>query len=351
MRTGEFSVADPEKHVVGHFRVPGLDILPATHDGHPAGTLDDDERATQVRSLLVKGLLSARMTEGMMNSNRRFIFCGTRVAARRLPAGACGLCVLALLVIQASPALAASRDHTLDATATPALEAPDATALIDRVDQHMRGRTQYAEMTMKVIRPDWSRETSMKTWAKGRDYSLVLVTAPARDKGTAFLKRENEIWNWLPSVGRVIKIAPSMMLQSWMGSDFTNDDLVKESSIVNDYTHEILGAEELDGQSCWKMRLTPLPEAAVVWGSVLVWVKKDEPIELRVEFYDEDGDLVNVQTLSEIRELGGRRIPTVLTMTPVDKPGQSTVLTFDAATFDEPIDDSFFSEQQMKRIH
>ena len=103
-------------------------------------------------------------------------------------------------------------------------------------------------------------------------------------------------------------------------------------------------------QNCWKVRLTPLPEAAVVWGSVLVWVKQDEPIEVRVEFYDEGGELVNVQTLSAIKELGGRRIPTILTMTPVRKPGQSTVLTFDAAAFDEPIDDSFFSEQQMKRI-
>ena len=249
------------------------------------------------------------------------------------------LFVLCALLLSAAPASSTNHEQT-----------PDATALIEQVDEHMRGTTQYAEMTMTVIRPDWSRATSMKTWTKGRDYSLVLVTAPARDKGTSFLKRENEIWNWLPSVGRVMKIAPSMMLQPWMGSDFTNDDLVKESSIVSDYTHEIVGAEEIDGQNCWKVRLTPLPEAAVVWGSVLVWVKQDEPIEVRVEFYDEGGELVNVQTLSAIKELGGRRIPTILTMTPVRKPGQSTVLTFDAAAFDEPIDDSFFSEQQMKRI-
>ena len=246
---------------------------------------------------------------------------------------------------------APSQDPLPDATAPSQDPLPDATALIERVDRHMRGKTQYAEMTMKVVRPDWERETSMKIWMKGRDYSLVVVTAPPRDKGTAFLKRGNEIWNWLPSVGRVIKISPSMMLQPWMGSDFTNDDLVKESSIVSDYTHEILGADEIDGQSCWKLRLIPLPDAAVVWGSVLVWVKQDEPIELRVEFYDEDGELVNVQTLSDIREMGGRRIPTVLTMVPVDKPGHSTVLTFTSATFDEPIDDSFFSEQRLKRVH
>ena len=280
------------------------------------------------------------ITTGSAATSRSLLRTGTLLVST--------MCLLALLTTTALPS---GPNETPDTTAPPASGMPDATALIARVDEHMRGRTQYAEMTMKVIRPDWSRETSMKSWAKGRDYSLVLVTAPARDKGTSFLKRGNEIWNWLPSVARVIKISPSMMLQPWMGSDFTNDDLVKESSIVHDYTHEIVGAEEIDGQSCWKMRLTPLPEAAVVWGSVLVWVKQDEPIELRVEFYDEEGELVNVQTLSEIKELGGRRIPTVMAMTPVDKPGQSTVLTFDAAAFDDPIEDSFFSEQQMKRIH
>jgi len=275
------------------------------------------------------------------------------VSSRALALASCAL----LLV--AGPVLSASGNQTSDtaapaqttAVASSAAQPPDATALITQVDEHMRGQTQYAEMTMKVIRPDWSRETSMKTWTKGRDYSLVYITAPARDKGTAFLKRGNEIWNWLPSVGRVIKISPSMMLQPWMGSDFTNDDLVKESSIVTDYTHEIVGTEKIDGQNCWKVRLTPLPEAAVVWGSVLIWVKQDEPIELRIEFYDEGGNLVNVQTLSDIKKLGGRRVPTVLTMKPVDKPGQSTVLTFTAATFNEPIKDSFFSEQQMKRMH
>jgi len=267
------------------------------------------------------------------------------------------LIVLCAILLSAAPATATHHDQAPDAAASASAqifnagETPDATVLIKQVDEHMRGQTQYAEMTMKVVRPDWSRETSMKTWTKGRDYSLVYITAPARDKGTAFLKRGNEIWNWLPSIGRVIKIAPSMMLQPWMGSDFTNDDLVKESSVVRDYTHEIIGTEEIDGQTCWKVRLTPLPEAAVVWGSVLVWVKQDEPIELRIEFYDEGGNLVNVQTLSDIKKLGGRRVPTVLTMTPVDKPGQSTVLTFNAATFDEPIEDSFFSEQQMKRMH
>jgi outer membrane lipoprotein-sorting protein len=230
------------------------------------------------------------------------------------------------------------------------LRAQDATEIIREADQHMRGKTLYSEMTMKVIRPGWSRETSMNSWSKGTDYSLILITAPARDRGTSFLKRNNEIWNWLPAVEKVIKIPPSMMMQSWMGSDFTNDDLVKESSVVNDYTHRIVADSTIGGMDCYRIELIPKPDAAVVWGKLFVWIKKDEPIELRVEYYDEDLELVNVQTLSDIRTLGGRRIPTKFTMTPVNKEGHATMLIIEKAEFDKPIEDAFFSEQQMKHL-
>ncbi|MBN2564155.1 MAG: outer membrane lipoprotein-sorting protein [Candidatus Eisenbacteria bacterium] len=227
---------------------------------------------------------------------------------------------------------------------------PDATELVAQADQHMRGDTQYAEMTMTVVRPDWSREISMKAWSKGSDYALVLITGPARDKGTAFLKRGTQMWNWLPSVERVIKISPSMMLQPWMGSDFTNDDLVRESSIVNDYTHAIAGEDTAGGRDCWKIELTPKPDAAVVWGKVIMWIEKSEPIQVRLEYYDESGALVNTEALKDVKMCGGRKIPTMMTMKPVDKPGHSTILSFENCEFNTPIDDSFFSEQNMKRL-
>jgi outer membrane lipoprotein-sorting protein len=249
-------------------------------------------------------------------------------------------------------ALAACLCLALPAGAAPTTgPEPDATTLVTRADQHMRGDTQYAEMTMKVVRPDWSRETSMKAWTKGREYALILITAPPRDKGTAFLKRGTDMWNWLPTVERTIKISPSMMLQPWMGSDFTNDDLVRESSVVGDYTHAIAGEDTVDGRACWKLELTPKPDAPVVWGKVLMWIAKAEPIELKAEYYDEGGALVNTESLTQIKSLGGRDIPTLLTMTPIDKPGHATVLTIESCTFNTPIDDSFFSEQNMKRLH
>lgn len=228
--------------------------------------------------------------------------------------------------------------------------AQDATEIVRRADQHMRGKTSYAEITMKLVRPDWSRELSMKSWSKGTHLALIFITAPARDRGTAFLKRSNEVWNWVPSLDRVIKIPPSMMSQSWMGSDFTNDDLVKESSIVEDYTHTLVGDSTIADRPCWKIRMVPKPDAAVVWGEVMIWISKQDDLELRQEYYDEDGVLINVMRMSNIRVLGGRLLPTVMEMVPRDKPGNKTVLTYHQARFDEPMDDSFFSEQNMKRV-
>ena len=139
-----------------------------------------------------------------------------------------------------------------------ALDAQTAKEIIAKSEAQMNGESSYSEMKMTIIRPKWTREMTMKSWAIGTDYSLILVTGPARDKGIGFLKRKKEIWNWQPKIDRVIKMPPSMMMQSWMGSDFSNDDLVQQSSPVNDFTHEMKGEESIDGRTCWKIKLVHL---------------------------------------------------------------------------------------------
>jgi outer membrane lipoprotein-sorting protein len=226
----------------------------------------------------------------------------------------------------------------------------DATEIIRKSDNHVRGNTSIVEMSMTVQRPDWTREVKMKSWEKESKLSLILITAPARDNGTSFLKRGKEVWNWLPSVERVIKIPPSMMLQSWMGSDFTNDDLVKESSIIYDYDHEVVGDSIIDNRECHKIKMVPKPDAPVVWGMIFIWITKSEYLQMRVEYYDEDSELINIMAMSEIMEMGGRVIPTVLEITPVNKPEHRTIIKYESIIFDSPIKDSFFSEQNMKRL-
>jgi outer membrane lipoprotein-sorting protein len=228
--------------------------------------------------------------------------------------------------------------------------AQNAKEIVERADQLIRANSSYSEILMQIIRPDWSREMKMKVWSLEPEYALVLITEPAKDKGTVTLKRDKEVWNWIPSVNRVIKIPPSMMLQSWMGSDFTNDDLVRQSSIVKDYEHSILNEETYEGYTCYKIQMLPKPEAGVVWGKIITWITKEGFLQLRADYYDEDDYLVKSMLGSKVRQMGGRTIPTHWEMVPQDEPGQKTVMEYLDIKFNIKIDESFFSLQNMKRV-
>jgi outer membrane lipoprotein-sorting protein len=230
------------------------------------------------------------------------------------------------------------------------LSAQNAREIVRRANEQMRGKSSYAEFTMTVVKPDWSRSFSMKAWGLEPDYALVYITAPARDRGSVTLKRRTEVWNWLPSIQRVVKIPPSMMLASWMGSDFTNDDLVRQSSIVDDYTHVLLGQEIVDGTRCHRILMTPKPESAVVWGKVIMWISVEGGLELRTEFYDEEGKLAKTFTGSDVKTLGGRSLPAHWEMVPAHEPGNKTVLEYQVLDFTPSLVPSFFSEQNMKKI-
>ena len=226
----------------------------------------------------------------------------------------------------------------------------DIKEIVRKSDEKFRGTSSTGSFSMTIERPTWSRTISMKSWSLGTDYSLIYVTAPAKEKGQVFLKRKNEMWNWVPTIERMVKVPPSMMMQSWMGSDFTNDDLVRESSIVKDYTHKLLGEEPIDKYPCYKVELIPLENAPVVWGKVLMWVSKQDFLWLKAEFYDEDGVLVNTEILSDIKKMDDRIIPTRMEMIPADKKGQKTIMIFEDTKFNVPLKEDFFSIQNMKKI-
>lgn len=212
------------------------------------------------------------------------------------------------------------------------------------------GKTSQGTMKMTIVRPGWSREVAMKSWSLGTDYYLIYITEPVKDKGQVFMKRMQEMWNWMPGINRMIKLPPSMMGQAWMGSDFTNDDLVRMNSIIEDFTHEIVGSENIEGYDCYIIELMPKPEAAVVWGKIKLWISKADYFELKGEYYDEDLALVNTMTSTNIKKLGDRMLPAKMTMVPVDKPGNQTILETIDMVFDKPMDESFFSQQNMKNV-
>jgi outer membrane lipoprotein-sorting protein len=225
-----------------------------------------------------------------------------------------------------------------------------ATDIIKKADEKSRGTSSQSTMQMTVVRPGWSRSIILKGWAKGRSLSMIVITAPAKDKGQVFLKIKTDMWNWVPSIEKMVKIPPSMMMQSWMGSDFTNDDLVRESSIVIDYTHRLLGRESIRGRECYKLELVPLPDAPVTWGKVITWITVEGFNMWQAEYYDEDLQLVNLMTASELKRFGDREIPSKLEIIPADKKNQKTVLETLEMVFNQPIDDGFFTQQNMKKL-
>ena len=205
-------------------------------------------------------------------------------------------------------------------------------------------------MVMTIVRPTWERTVEFKSWTMGRENSLTLITAPAKDEGQTFLKRGQEMWNWNPSINRLIKLPPSMMSQGWMGSDYTNDDILKESSVVNDYTHEIAGEEMIGDRLCYKIKMVAKENASVVWGHQFRWIDKKDLLVLKAELYDEDGYLVRTELGSEIKMMDGRIIPTMLELIPSDEKGNKTIVRIKDIKFNVPIEESFFSQQNMKRV-
>jgi outer membrane lipoprotein-sorting protein len=226
-----------------------------------------------------------------------------------------------------------------------------ATEIVRKTDEKFKGeQSGYSVMTMTIVRPSWQRTVEFKSWSKEDDYALTLITAPAREKGQTFLKRKSEMWSWNPAINRLVKLPPSMMSQGWMGSDYTNDDILRESSVVNDYDHSIEGSEFINGQDCWKIRLTAKENADVLWGKQVWWIDKKEYISLKAELYDEDGYLTRTENASELKMMDGRLIPTILELVPVENEGYKTIVKIVEMKFNIKLEESFFSQQNMKTI-
>jgi len=223
--------------------------------------------------------------------------------------------------------------------------------VVRKADEKFNGeKTSTSIMAMTIVRPTWERTIEFKNWTSGREYALTLITLPAKDKGQSFLKRQNEMWSWNPTISRLIKLPPSMMSQGWMGSDYTNDDILKESSVVNDYHHTIIGEEELDGRICYKIKLVAKEDAAVIWGHQIRWIDKKDFLFLKSELFDEDGYLVRTETGTEIKTMDGRLIPTRIELIPAEEEDQMTIIEIREIQFNAPLKDSFFSQQNMKRV-
>jgi outer membrane lipoprotein-sorting protein len=227
------------------------------------------------------------------------------------------------------------------------LFAQDIEEVVRKIDELYRAESSYSEVDMEIVTPHWQRTLRMNTWTEGKTKTFIRLLSPPKDEGTATLRLGNEMWNYLPRANKVIKIPPSMMMSSWMGSDFTNDDLVKEFTLVEDYTFEFTQVEDADPDLLY-VALTPKEGLPVVWGKIVAAVRKESYLPEWDRYYDEKGRLMRVILFSEVRDFGGRLIPSVMEVIPQDKKDQKTVLRYIKAEFNVPIEENVFS---LRNLH
>jgi len=259
----------------------------------------------------------------------------------------------ALLVAGAllgSPALARAGELL------PAPEGLSAREVARRAEDALRSDRTFMEAAMTVVSPRLSsdRVVRFQSWDdRPGKRSFIRILDPAKDRGTGFLKKHPNLWMYVPRVERTLRIPPSMMLQPWMGSDFTNDDLVNESSELDDYDHRLLGIDpKIEGAEALRayvVEYVPHEDAPVVWGRIVTWIGIAHGTPLRQEFYDEAGELHRVMRFSDVKEVEGRHFPHRWVMTPLDKPGHETRIEVGAIRFDQDFEERIFTTRNLER--
>lgn len=220
----------------------------------------------------------------------------------------------------------------------------DAAALLKKMDELFRSKSSVATMKMQIITPNWQRTLEMQSWTIGMDDTFIRVLSPRKDRGVATLKKDKEMWNYFPKINKVIKVPPSMMMGSWMGSDFTNDDLVREVSLVEEY--EVTKKSEGDN---YRLILIPRENTVTVWGKIEFIVNQQSLLPLEQSYFNEKGDKVRTMLFSDIRDFNGKKMPAIMTMMPLNKTGHKTVIEYVEAEFDIELGDNIFTLRNLQK--
>ena len=261
-------------------------------------------------------------------------------------AGVALLGAIVALLLCALPGISSAQASS-EASAAANKPAPDVSRLLEQFDKMYESSGTTAQIGITIVKPKKTRTLRLRMWGKGEDKALMVIEAPARDAGTATLKVGKNLWNYLPKISRTIRVPPSMMMGSWMGSDLTNDDIVRESSYEEDYTSEFVG-HSTDPPG-WKVRLDARPDLVGLWERVEIVFSYEDKLPVQSQFFDRKGRLARTMRLEEVKDIGGRRIPTLLTIIPEREEGRRTELRYLHVEFDVKLDEGMFSLSQLER--
>ncbi len=224
---------------------------------------------------------------------------------------------------------------------------PELKKVLDHLDDLYRSESSISRVRLVITKPRRTRTLEMKMWSKGKERALIVIEKPSRDRGTATLKVEKNLWNYLPRISRTIRIPPSMMLSSWMGSDFTNDDLVRDSSFLDDFHGKLLGKST--DPAGWLVELTAKKDTVGLWQKIEYVLSEDCRLPLRARYYDRKGRLSRVMTFDKVKRFGDRDVPSHMLLVPTDKKGYKTEMFYEQIRFDAKVSESTFSLSSLER--
>lgn len=226
-------------------------------------------------------------------------------------------------------------------------ERPTAAEVVERIDQLYRADSSYAEMEMRIVTPNWERTLRMRAWSEGTEKTFIRILEPQKERGVGTLRIGDEMWNYLPNANRVMRIPPSMMMSSWMGSDFNNNDLVRQFTFTEDYNFGYAEVDQPD-EGILYIRAVPKEGRPIVWGHVMLEVHEESLLPRAEKYFDEEGTLVRVMNFSEVKTFDDRRIPSVLELVPQDEEGNRTVLRYLEARFNIEIPQGTFTQRNLR---
>ena len=250
---------------------------------------------------------------------------------------------------QVDTAIHPDTDAETSPVGTPDLDTPDVDRLLRAYDDLYDSSGTAARVEISIVTPKKTRTLGLRLWGKGDDKALIVIDAPPRDAGTATLKVGKNLWNYLPKISRTIRVPPSMMMGSWMGSDLTNDDLVRDSSYEDDYESEVVGRSE--DPPGWKVRMNARPDAVGLWNTLEMVFSYDDWLPVMAQFFDRKDRLSRTMRFQDVKVLGGRRIPTLISIVPEREEGRRTEFRYLDVEFDVELSDDMFSLSRLERMH
>jgi len=225
---------------------------------------------------------------------------------------------------------------------------PSLDDLVHHLDQLYQSASSHAVMTMTVTRERGTRELTLESWSRGDDEALIVIREPAREAGTATLRTAEGLWNYAPRADRLIRIPSGLLSESWMGSHFTNDDLLRDTSYLDDHSGALRWIEE-GGQRLIEVTLTPSPDTPVVYTRMVFTLEPDRWVPGKALYYDGD-DLIRSMLFDQVQRIGDKMIPMRMTLQPADDPEERTEILYRELELDLPVDGELFTRRGLRRV-